>query len=192
MWTDVDIVWFTDPLPDLLSYGPGTFPVQSNEPNASMAGTGIRRINSGFYFARSDAVTIEAFEAITAHAAKTKLSEQPSFYDILCGEKGQTVVRGKEECLWHNGLRTIFLDRTRYPNGAVHAFWDTKNVEKTCQQRGCAILHNNWIAGKEAKQQRFESNGFWHYDPSRRLCMWHWHHRVPPVMPYEESAALVA
>ncbi|CAI7923852.1 unnamed protein product [Closterium sp. NIES-54] len=116
LWTDVDIVWFSDPLPDLLSYGPGTFPIQSNEPNGSIPGTGIRRINSGFYFARSDPKTIEAFEAITAHAATTKLSEQPSFYDILCGVKGENLVAGKEECRWQNGLRTIFLDRKVYPN----------------------------------------------------------------------------
>ncbi|CAI5513179.1 unnamed protein product [Closterium sp. Naga37s-1] len=92
LWSDVDIVWFSDPLPHLLSYGPGTFPIQSNEPNATLSGTGIRRINSGFYFARADPMTVKGFEAIVAHAAKTQLSEQPSFYDVLCGEKGELLL----------------------------------------------------------------------------------------------------
>ncbi|CAI6008300.1 unnamed protein product [Closterium sp. NIES-65] len=182
LWTDVDIVWFSDPLPDLMSYGPGTFPIQSNEPNASLPGTGIRRINSGFYFARSDARTIEGFEAITAHAATTKLSEQPSFYDILCGVKGENVVPGKEECVWKNGLRTIFLDRAIYPNGAVHGFWEAADVMGACRRKGSKILHNNWIAGKDAKKERFVVNSFWHYDGLRRMCTWDWHSKLPDVI----------
>ena len=181
LWTDVDIVWYSDPLPDLMSFGPGTFPIQSNEPNASIPGCGIRRINSGFYFARADAQSVEAFEAITAHAATTKLSEQPSFYDILCGEKGERLVQGKEECEWHNGLRTIFLSRAKYPNGAVHKIWDAEDPTAKCQELGCVILHNNWIAGKEAKQERFTKNNYWHYDPERRMCMWPWHKRLPAI-----------
>ncbi|GJP65230.1 hypothetical protein CLOP_g22142 [Closterium sp. NIES-67] len=190
LWTDVDIVWFTDPLPDLLSYGPGTFPIQSNEPNTTLPGTGIRRINSGFYFARADKKTVDAFEAITAHAATTRLSEQPSFYDILCGVKGENVVEGKEECVWQNGLRTIFLDRVVYANGAAHAFWDEEDVEGTCRRKGCAILHNNWIAGKDAKKQRFVVNSFWHYDLEKRMCMWRWHSSAPQKRVASRIAAM--
>ena len=119
--------------------------------------------------------------AITAHAATTKLSEQPSFYDILCGEKGERLVQGKEECEWHNGLRTIFLSRAKYPNGAVHKIWDAEDPTAKCQELGCVILHNNWIAGKEAKQERFTKNNYWHYDPERRMCMWPWHKRLPAI-----------
>lgn len=179
LWTDVDIVWFKDPLPELLSFGTGSFPIQSNEPNASLPGTGIRRINSGFYFARADAMTVEAFEAITAHAATTSLSEQPSFYDVLCGVGGELLVPGKEECVWTNGLKTVFLDRAGYPNGAVHKFWEAKDVEGACAEKGCTILHNNWIAGKDAKRERLVKNNFWHYDAERRMCMWPWHARLP-------------
>eukprot|EP00897_Mesotaenium_endlicherianum_P000855 jgi/Mesen1/10770/ME000091S10319 len=187
LWTDVDIVWYSDPLPHLMSFGPGTFPIQSNEPNETIPGTGIRRINSGFYFARSDAMTIEAFEAITAHAALTKLSEQPSFYDILCGEKGELLVKsGKEECVWTNGLRTIFLDRARYPNGAVHKFWSAPDVTQACRARGCIILHNNWISGKDAKKDRLVKNGYWHYDPNHRMCTHNWHPRFKWVLRAED------
>ncbi|CAI7741094.1 unnamed protein product [Closterium sp. NIES-54] len=182
LWTDVDIVWFTDPLPDLLSFGPGTLPIQSNEPDANLPGTGVRRINSGFYFARADRKTIEAFEAITAHAAATKLSEQPSFYDVLCGEAGELVAAGREECVWKNGLRTVFLDRARYPNGAVHGLWEQKNVHRACAKVGCSILHNNWISGREEKMRRFLANDMWHYDADRRMCVWEWHGKVPELV----------
>lgn len=183
LWTDVDIVWFKDPLPHLLSFGPGTFPVQSNEPKSNLPGTGIRRINSGFYLARADQQTVEAFEAITAHAATTKLSEQPSFYDILCGPKGERVVKGKEMCVWENGLKTVFLSRAMYPNGAVYDLWDKPDVTQASINRGAAILHNNWILGRDAKMERFTKNGFWHYDATRRLCIWPWHSNLPRVIP---------
>eukprot|EP00897_Mesotaenium_endlicherianum_P000853 jgi/Mesen1/10769/ME000091S10317 len=188
LWTDVDIVWYKDPLPDLMSFGPGTFPIQSNEPNETLPGTGIRRINSGFYFARADDATIEAFEAITDHAAHTKLSEQPSFYDVLCGEKGELLVKepGKEECVWTNGLRTVFLDRARYPNGAVHKFWDQEDVTRACKRKGCAILHNNWISGKDNKMARMTKNGYWYYDTERRMCTHSWHVRLKHVLKAEE------
>eukprot|EP00271_Cylindrocystis_brebissonii_P008691 TRINITY_DN2316_c0_g1_i1.p1 TRINITY_DN2316_c0_g1~~TRINITY_DN2316_c0_g1_i1.p1 ORF type:complete len:824 (+),score=81.43 TRINITY_DN2316_c0_g1_i1:407-2878(+) len=192
LWSDVDIVWYTDPLPHLLAYGPGTFPIQSNEPNGSIPGTGIRRINSGFYFARSDAQTIEAFNAIVQHAASTKLSEQPSFYDILCGVKGENLLPDKEECRWHNGLRTIFLDRVSYPNGAVHNFWEAPDVTEACELRGCLILHNNWISGKEAKKERLVVNKYWHYDVERRMCMHPWHSKLQPLLPPSNVAQAAA
>eukprot|EP00271_Cylindrocystis_brebissonii_P020647 TRINITY_DN692_c0_g1_i1.p1 TRINITY_DN692_c0_g1~~TRINITY_DN692_c0_g1_i1.p1 ORF type:complete len:802 (+),score=72.91 TRINITY_DN692_c0_g1_i1:430-2835(+) len=193
LWTDVDIVWFKDPLKELMSFGPGTLPIQSNEPNVTLPGTGIRRINSGFYFARSDKMTIDAFVAITDHASKTKLSEQPSFYDILCGVKGELRVPNKPECKWSNGLRTVFLSRAFYPNGAVHGFWAEKNTTDACVMMGCVILHNNWISGKDAKRDRLVDNDFWHYDVERRMCMYPWHSRLPLLPEYiakqEEIAA---
>lgn len=174
LWTDVDIAWMKNPLPDMMSYGPGTLPIQSNEPNASIPGSGIRRINSGFYYARADQMTIEAFQAIVTHAAGTKLSEQPSFYDILCGVKGEKRV-SDTECVYDNGLRTIFLDRKLYPNGAVYKIWEAEDVTRECLGLGCLMLHNNWIAGKGNKTERFVANGMWHYDVENRMCIHDWH-----------------
>ncbi|CAI7743801.1 unnamed protein product [Closterium sp. NIES-53] len=217
--SDVDVVWFKDPLPYLLTFGPGMLPIQSNEPNASLPGTGIRRINSGFYFARAERMVVEAFEAIVRHAGKTKLSEQPSFYDVLCGAQGELVVRelkqkqpqqqqwgggsqatqwwlgssgskeqgggglggvkaGEEEeesCIWKNGLRTILLNRSLFPNGAVHKLWARASVGRACRAKGCVVLHNNWITGHAEKRERMKRHGFWHYDVARRMCVWGWH-----------------
>ena len=75
LWSDVDIVWFKDPLPEFEATGPGTFPVQSdmsrprypnNGGNGSLMPGGA--INSGFYIARAEPNIIEAFKAIIAQA----------------------------------------------------------------------------------------------------------------------------
>ncbi len=65
------------------------FRVQSNEPSETEPANGQLRINSGFYLARAAAATITAFDLITKQALTTDKSEQPSFYIIMCGDKGQ-------------------------------------------------------------------------------------------------------
>eukprot|EP00271_Cylindrocystis_brebissonii_P002251 TRINITY_DN126_c0_g1_i1.p1 TRINITY_DN126_c0_g1~~TRINITY_DN126_c0_g1_i1.p1 ORF type:complete len:877 (-),score=90.30 TRINITY_DN126_c0_g1_i1:489-3119(-) len=174
LWTDVDVVWFSDPLPHLLSYGPDSLAIQSNEPDHTKAGTGIHRLNSGFYFARAEESTLEAFKSIVSHAAKSRRSEQPSFYDVLCGSSGERVRAGEEVCVWTNGLRVVFLDRKMYPNGAVHGLWDLTNTTEGCEALGCVILHNNWIAGQEAKEKRMVLQDLWKYDVKTGMCIYPW------------------
>ncbi|GJP71515.1 hypothetical protein CLOP_g2343, partial [Closterium sp. NIES-67] len=89
LWSDVDVAWFENPLPMLWQYGEGVLAIQSNEPDPSQPANSIRRINSGFYLARPDPLTVAAFTAVVKHAAHSRLSEQPSFYDVLCGEHGE-------------------------------------------------------------------------------------------------------
>lgn len=55
------------------------------------------RLNSGFYFLRSEPRSIAALEAVVAHAAKSKDTEQPSFYTVLCGDNGKFRV-GDRQC----------------------------------------------------------------------------------------------
>ncbi|KAH7373296.1 hypothetical protein KP509_17G049000 [Ceratopteris richardii] len=95
LWSDVDIVWFANPLQHLLSFGYGTIVIQSDERNQKLPEN--NSANSGFYLARSDNRTIRAFEAIVAHAMKSDKTEQPSFDAILCGEKGEKRV-GRRMC----------------------------------------------------------------------------------------------
>ncbi|CAI5459043.1 unnamed protein product [Closterium sp. Yama58-4] len=94
LWNDVDVVWFENPMPLLWQYGEGVLAIQSNEPDPSLPANSIRRINSGFYLARPDPLTIAALTAVVKHAAHSRLSEQPSFYDVLCGEHGERRVSG--------------------------------------------------------------------------------------------------
>lgn len=72
-----------------------------------------------------------------AHAATSKLTEQPSFYIILCGgREGENKV-GDHECTFtippngeeeDSSLRVQYLDRSLYPNGNVDNMWDSDNI----------------------------------------------------------------
>lgn len=180
-WSDVDIAWFKNPIPEMYELGPNTFPVQSDEQNATIPAnsqgypTPYGTINSGFYFARSEPLVIKAFEAIIAHAAeRIGQSEQPSFYMVLCGE-GQERLVGDDECLW-NGLRVIFMSRKLHPNGRVFNLW--RQSIKVCRNMGCATLHNNWIKGKDLKTRRFKRRYLWWWDERTRLCRYDWYGKM--------------
>lgn len=108
------------------------------------------------------------------HALASELSEQPSFYDVLCGEGGTNRL-GDDRCFEPETNLTIqFLDRNRFPNGAYQGLWEKDDVKAACAKKGCIILHNNWISGREKKLERQLLSGLWEYDSSTRLCLQDW------------------
>jgi len=128
-WTqNVDIVWFKDPLKHLMSFGPAPFPIQSNEPTPSLPGLGIRRDSTrGSTLRAPSRMTVEAFEAITAHAATTKLSEQPSSHpDILRGVEGSCGCRtGRSVCGPMGCVSTLPRQRLHGPQSERFTeFWE--------------------------------------------------------------------
>ncbi|KAL4193419.1 hypothetical protein AMTRI_Chr06g176810 [Amborella trichopoda] len=172
--SDVDIYWFSNPIPYLRSFGPSVLVAQSDEYNETVPINLPRRLNSGFYFAHSDGTTITAMEMVVEHASTSDLSEQPSFYDILCGEGGKNRV-GPDKCMEPTTNLTVhFLNRNLFPNGAYRGLWEKKNVTKACAKIGCVVLHNNWISGRKRKLQRQVSSGLWAYDPGSRMCLHSW------------------
>ncbi|KAJ3695735.1 hypothetical protein LUZ60_001112 [Juncus effusus] len=172
--SDVDVYWFRNPLPYLSSFGFGVLLAQSDEFNETGPINLPRKLNSGFYFAKSDPKTINAIELVVKHAASSNLSEQPSFYDILCGQNGVNRFE-HNQCIEPNtNLKVIFLDRDLFPNGAYKGIWEKKNVRLSCESIGCFVLHNNWISGRKRKLERQISSGLWDYDPSSRMCVWNW------------------
>uniref|UniRef100_A0A164TB74 Nucleotide-diphospho-sugar transferase domain-containing protein n=2 Tax=Daucus carota subsp. sativus TaxID=79200 RepID=A0A164TB74_DAUCS len=172
--TDVDIYWFKNPLPLVSSFGPAVLVAQSDEYNVKGPINLPRRLNSGFYYAHSDISTIKALEKVVKHAASSNLSEQPSFYDTLCGEGGSNRV-GNDRCLEpETNLTVQFLNRDLFPNGAYGGLWEEKNVTASCLSKGCYILHNNWINGRRKKLERQVLSGLWDYDTSTRMCMQNW------------------
>ncbi|KAJ1263629.1 hypothetical protein BS78_09G200300 [Paspalum vaginatum] len=175
--SDVDVYWFDNPMPFLYSLGPATFGAQSDEYDETGPINLPRRLNSGFYFARSDNATITAMEMIVEHASNSGLSEQPSFYDVLCGKNGANCV-GDDKCLEPNtNLTVVFLNRDLFPNGAYKGLWEKHDVRSTCKELGCFIIHNNWINKRKKKLQRQMSSGLWDYDPSSRQCLQVWSDR---------------
>lgn len=133
-----------------------------------------RRLNSGFYYAHSDDITIAALEKVVRHAVNSNLSEQPSFYDTLCGEGGSHRL-GDDRCFEpETNLTVYFLNRDLFPNGAYQGLWEEINVKEACTTKGCYILHNNWISGRRKKMERQVLSGLWEYDISTRMCLQSW------------------
>ncbi|XP_010682444.2 beta-arabinofuranosyltransferase RAY1 isoform X1 [Beta vulgaris subsp. vulgaris] len=172
--SDVDVYWFRNPIPLLQTFGPAVLAAQSDEYNLTVPINLPRRLNSGFYFAWSDSPTIAALERVVMHAMTTELSEQPSFYDTLCGLDGSNRV-GDDRC-WEprTNLTIQFLDRNLFPNGAYQNLWQEKNVRATCAKKGCYVLHNNWISGRKKKLERQVHSRLWDYDVSSRMCLHRW------------------
>ncbi|KFK41477.1 hypothetical protein AALP_AA2G135900 [Arabis alpina] len=169
--SDVDVYWFRNPLPLLHSFGPSVLAAQSDEYNTTLPINRPRRLNSGFYFARSDKPTIAAMEKVVKHAATSDLSEQPSFYDTLCGEGGIHRL-GDDKCVEpETNLSVQFLDRDLFPNGAYGDLWLKKDVRAECEKKHCYVLHNNWISGRLKKLERQMMKGLWEYDASTRMCV---------------------
>ncbi|KAH1053500.1 hypothetical protein AAZX31_08G272700 [Glycine max] len=169
--SDVDVYWFKNPVPLLHSLGPAVLAAQSDEYQNQGPINLPRRLNSGFYYARSDSQTIAAIEKVVRHAETSGLSEQPSFYDTLCGNGGSNRV-GDDKCVEpETNLTVHFLDRDLFANGAYQDLWREKNVKEACLKKGSYIIHNNWISGRLKKLERQVLSGLWEYDPSTRMCL---------------------
>uniref|UniRef100_A0A7S1ES93 Nucleotide-diphospho-sugar transferase domain-containing protein n=1 Tax=Timspurckia oligopyrenoides TaxID=708627 RepID=A0A7S1ES93_9RHOD len=166
VWTDCDIVWFKNPLQHMKDHNVDLV-IQTNAPDDEPM-NGRRRINSGFYLARSNPPTIQAFEDIIKFASKSKMSEQPCFYDVMCGKAGETAI-GDNKCAY-NGMVVQLLDRHLYPNGITDKIWETEEGKIPTKWPNLFILHNNWVKGADGKQERFEKHGFIMFDKEEELC----------------------
>ncbi|KAI7727321.1 hypothetical protein M8C21_027593 [Ambrosia artemisiifolia] len=180
LMSDVDVYWFKNPLPLLTTFGPAVFVAQSDEYKITGPINLPRRLNSGFYYAQSDNTTIAALRKVVKHASLSNLSEQPSFYDTLCGFNGSYRLDDDTCQEPETNLTVHFLDRNLFPNGAYLDLWDSSNVSSRCMSIGCFVLHNNWISGRQKKLERQVSSGLWEYDTSTRMCLQSWQ-RFKPV-----------
>ena len=174
IWTDCDIVYFRNPLQDLWSYGVD-IAIQSNAPDDEPL-NGRRRINSGFYLVKSNQGTIKTFREIIEFATKSKMSEQPCFYDVMCGKSGETTV-GDDMCKYNN-VTVKLLDRSRYPNGITAGIWNTADGRIPHRWPHLYVLHNNWIVGS-GKEPRFERHGFIFFDKRSEICTYSLHVHSP-------------
>ncbi|CAN8062256.1 unnamed protein product [Agarophyton chilense] len=168
MWTDSDIIYFRNPLQDMWAYH-ADLSIQTNAPDNEPM-NGRRRLNSGFYLARSNPATIQAFEDIILFASKSRMSEQPCFYDVMCGKEGQRA-EGGDTCKY-NGMIVKLLNRHLYPNGITDGIWDTTPGKIPEKFPHLFILHNNWVKGADGKRDRFERHGFILYDRESELCVY--------------------
>lgn len=168
LWTDTDIVWFSNPLGHLRSLSVD-LAIQSNAPDDEPANE-KRRINSGFYLARANSGLVNVFEDVIDFAAKSRMSEQPCFYDIICGKQGEHRA-GNDTCIYRH-TTTKLLDRTLFPNGKTQNIWSVQPGTMYQSFPGIFIVHNNWIKGSEKKWERFHRHGFTFFDTKNELCMY--------------------
>ncbi|KAI4975504.1 hypothetical protein ZWY2020_049111 [Hordeum vulgare] len=113
-------------------------------------------------------------EMVVKHARKSNSSEQPSFYDVLCGKEGVNLL-GDDRCPEPSAnLTVVFLDRDMFPNVAYKGLWERHDLRSACRCLGCFIIHNNWVNGRKKKLQRHMVSGLWDYDPSSRMCLQSW------------------
>ncbi|GJQ12037.1 hypothetical protein GpartN1_g3828.t1 [Galdieria partita] len=167
IWTDCDIVWFRNPIPYLQSQNADLI-IQSNAPDNENPNE-RRRINSGFYLARSNPHTIEAFEDVIQFAAKSRMTEQPCFYDLWCGKQGENA-KGKDRCIYKDKFQVLLLDRKLFPNGITEGIWDSPAGKIQQLFPHLYILHNNWVKGNQGKMERYYRHGYIFYDNHTELC----------------------
>jgi hypothetical protein len=169
IWSDVDIFFKKNPVEHLLSLK-YDLSIQSNAPVAEWPDSnGYRRINSGFYFVRATPETVTAFQGIVDHAKFTKLSEQPSFYTILCGDDMKYVL-GRHGCYnYEINVHTHFLDRGEFPNGAIYWRNMTDPLSAKYDTSGAFIVHANWMKGHDMKVQKLKDDGSWVIDENN-IC----------------------
>ena len=176
-WTDTDIAWLKNPIP-LMAAMQSDFVVQSNAPSTEADANGPLRINSGFYRVRSSRQTVAAMEQIVLHAAASTLTEQPSFYMVLCGGKEGKFKKGDSQCLYPGPdgksqndrtppLLVDYLSRDLYPAGAYKSLWDDEGIRHNTE---LVILHNNWISGMKNKIQRLIDRRLWYYNREKLIC----------------------
>lgn len=166
LWSDADIIWFKDPVQNLWAHNVD-LAIQSNAPDNELCNA-KRRINSGFYLALSNRKVISSFEAVIKFASKSRMSEQPCFYDVLCGKEGDRRV-GTNRCIY-KGMVLQLLDRRFYPNGMTAGIWDVAAGQILQAFPDLVILHNNWVKGSGAKNDRFKRHGYEFFDSKKGLC----------------------
>lgn len=185
LFTDTDMVWLQDPLRSLRAahmraIDAGLLDVliqsdydESNEASCSgqqhercgrsawCNATAMRcedEVCGGFYFLRSGRPSIRLLEALFERMAwqrthvDARIGEQPALNYVLRRAPG---------------VRYEILPRELYPNGNAYFM---RRVWPRARSRGSrasrrttlpVIVHNNWIAGFEAKKQRFAEHGMW-------------------------------
>ena len=77
-------------------------------------------MSSGFYLVKSSLNSIAAISEIVSHAAASTLSEQPSFYDVLCCGRynPDTLQQGKGQCAV--GDAKWYVQPTFHPHDMVN------------------------------------------------------------------------
>lgn len=163
LWTDVDIFWKANPMPDLLrllAKDNYDIVIQSD---AVVEKEASAWINSGFYYVKQSEHTVRAFQEIVKEAtAAHDQSEQPSFNRVLCQRPLDS-----NNCINDDiSVLTHVLDRWKYAHGAVPIL--SKNLVDA--DNGVAIMHCNYRVGFEEKKKCFNAGNMWLLNGKDNTC----------------------
>lgn len=172
VFSDVDVVWVSNPIPRMLENS-AHFVLQSDRSNALPDAPLNYNLNSGFYLARATPQTIIAMRAIIKYAHAVRRSEQKAFNFVLCGafkdhHAGPGSRVGSTECTYSNaGTTAQALSLDEFPNGSDESLW-TPSTNFSKQHPNVIVLHANYIADRERKEQRIRDVGFWFHSEESR------------------------
>lgn len=143
--SDVDVVFFADPISDLISQCP-------DNTSCDLAIMWDHVVyNAGFLIARPHRQTLTLYERMLSLA-----DEQPKVDDQ------QAINRIIKKLVGRHQLQVRTLDKRRYLNGYEYFEIGRRMFkDNTTQCVHCMVLHNNWIVSKEAKIYRFKEQGLW-------------------------------
>eukprot|EP01006_Ploeotia_vitrea_P037310 TRINITY_DN66116_c7_g2_i1.p1 TRINITY_DN66116_c7_g2~~TRINITY_DN66116_c7_g2_i1.p1 ORF type:complete len:474 (+),score=227.89 TRINITY_DN66116_c7_g2_i1:47-1468(+) len=172
LFSDLDVYFMSNPLHTLQSTSRSTdiLVASDRKHDAELLG---HYCNSGFYFVRSNANTIKAFEAIVQHARQNPdKSEQPSFNAILCGEQYQYrrdqqdhVNSGEVISTCENNKLRVnarFLSQKRFLNGDLFD-WDEARPRMGTGEQPITV-HANWNYGILMKVEQLQRAKLWTLD----------------------------
>jgi hypothetical protein len=183
--SDLDAFFLENPLPFLRALPPSVdIAALSDGRFSDPMG---HSVNSGFYFVRSNARTLRAFELIVRKGADDPLrSEQPKVNYVLCGANYEYRVdkvdtsagagAGGERVYVSScdnsvlQLHTRFLPQDLFLNGDLWD-WRTRRPRRASPlKRSPIFVHSNWNYGLDVKVQSLKTSLMWRLD-HRGRCL---------------------
>lgn len=169
--SDIDIFFKQNPFKTLSDFG-STYDilVQSDERYGTpdLVEANCMGLNSGFYLVRFSNRTVAAFEAITTEIKTKRIygSDQPPFYNVLCGAKGE-YIRDNSTCHRPDfSVTTHVLSREQWPNGDQAGVKDHTITASSADP--VVIVHFNYIVGRDAKIKHMRTSDMWLLDGGDR------------------------
>lgn len=167
LFSDVDVVWIRNPIPQLLRHNHYDFVIQSDRAYIDSDTALNYNVNSGFYLVRSSRAAITAMQAIIKYSQAIRRSEQKAFNYVLCGafkdhHAGPGTRIGAEQCNYRKvGATAKLLPLEMFPNGSDDSLWQNRSdaFERTFPT--VVVVHANYIEGCARKVQRIKTTGFW-------------------------------
>ena len=144
--SDVDVIFFRNPL-EKLELSSCDLQIQVDKGHV---------MNSGFFFARSTAASIELFQL-----ASNLMKQTPNYDQEVINDAIRILQRRRREAICIRRLSTLEYPSAIYYFERAHRHY-VDDGANPCRQ--CVAMHNNWLVGVPAKIYRLKEHLMWRYD----------------------------